>query len=488
MLFIRGRLKLSGSLETIDNTRLVQLSIHKTILRNFSFLTVSTALSQAISLLAILKITSVFSPESYGTYSFLVAQGILIYTIADFGLRHVVIRAVARDHDMSQSFYASGLLIKSTLLLVVVCLYSVYNLFAGHLSAQSLLYVTLFAAANCAANLFENIFFGRQRMRIAAFLSVGYSLLWLAAVFLIPDSWMDADRLFVVFLLLNIIKALSYLLSLHLTNSLTGMTTALVPTAIRMLRESWPYFGIVLIMLPFTSLPANFLQARSTVEQVGFFSLAQRLLGPMSLVMELALSAIFPNLSSMWIQDRVLYKNYVGSSFRYYLLLNISLCFAFSLFAKEIVLLLFPDSYLPAVKVSQIHVWYLYMALIDSMIGTILSSANKERLILKFAIVRTSISAPILYLASIYGAMGFALANLVLICVFVAVLWYIFSTVLHIKVMHAPHFLVATLLLAALCYWIQDSPLTHKLIVGVAYATIAMAYVMKITNALRVRA
>ena len=92
------------------------------------------------------------------------------------------------------------------------------------------------------------------------------------------------------------------------------------------------------------------------------------------MVLGFALSAVFPNLSALWAKDKHKFYNYISSGFKYFMLPALVLCTLFTLFAREVVVLLFTDAYLPAVKVCQLQVWFVFLMGVNSLIGTILGS------------------------------------------------------------------------------------------------------------------
>ncbi|MBB4080490.1 O-antigen/teichoic acid export membrane protein [Lewinella aquimaris] len=415
-------------------TSWIQGLLNHKVVRNFSYLAVGNAVAQVISFFTVLKVTSLLAPNDYGLFTFLSAQGMLLITVGDLGIRNIIIRSIARDGDRTNDLMFNGVILRTLSLVVLSLLYLVYNFYFGTLGGWQLFLVFAFSFVNVFSNLFENAFLGHEKMLPPSILSIAHSVLWFIAVFTIPAEYIDPDRLFLLFLCLHLGKAVFLYYFLVRYNLLKGQIHNFWVSSRALLTESWPYFLLLLVMLPFTRLSNNFLDINSTNEEVGYFNLAQRLIGPVSLVLDFALAAVFPNLSSLWVSDRGRLKSLVSNSFQFFMLAGLFMCFSFSLFIREVVDLLFPASYLPAVVVCQMQIWYLFLTSIDSGVGTILGATDNERYILQLGIVNSLCATPLLFYGSKFGAVGLAYAYVVAFAVFQFYLWYVFRTKLAIRV------------------------------------------------------
>ncbi len=404
------------------------------VVRNFSYLAACNALAQVVSFVTVLRITSLLAPTDYGLFTFLSAQGLLLVSVGDLGIRNIIIRSIARDGERTNDLMVNGLILRTFSLIALSLLYLVYNHYFGTLGGRQLVLVFAFSFVNVFGNLFENAFLGHERMLPPSLVSIGHSALWFIAVFTLPVEYVDPDRLFLIYICLYAGKAIYLYYNLRRLDLLRGHIQNFWRSSRALLTESWPYFLLLLVMLPFTRLSNNFLDINSTSDEVGYFNLAQRLIGPVSMVLDFALAAVFPNLSSLWVSDRGRLKSLVSRGFQYFMLAGLFLCFSFSLFIREVVEVLFPVSYLPAVVVCQMQVWYLFLTSIDSAVGTILGATDNERYILQLGIVNSLCATPLLFYGSYYGAIGLAYAYVIAFAVFQFYLWYVFRKRLGVRV------------------------------------------------------
>lgn len=428
---------------------------HK-VFKNFSYLTAGTAISQVLGLITVLKITKILHPNDYGLYTFIMAQGTLIMYIGDLGIRNIFIRTIARDAQRTNDMVFNGLLLRSLAMLFLSLLYIGYNSWLGNLNRLDLILVFAFAYISLFGKHFETAYLGHQKMLPPALINLLFSTIWFGFIFLIPENWIKVVFLLICFLVLNLFKNLIFYLGLKRDGLLQGKIPNFWTSSKNVIKESWPYFAMMLIMLPFTKFSNNFLDINSTIEQVGYFNLSERFTGPVSIVLDLALTAIFPNLSALWVSNQLQFKSIIQKSFQFYMLLGMVLCFLFTLFAGEILGLLFSDRYAPAVIVCQMQIWYFFLTSVDSLIGTILGATNNEKKILQLAIVNSCISTPILFWGSTFGALGLATAFVCTFAMFQFYLWYIFKKTTSIKIEGRLLMWALAIILFGISYFLED--------------------------------
>jgi O-antigen/teichoic acid export membrane protein len=459
---------------SIDKIKALTLQFlqHK-VVQNFSYLTISSVLSQVISLLTVLKITSVLLPSDYGLYTFLMVQGTLLVTIGDLGTGNIIIRSIAREQKKTNDLAFNSGILRLVALLLLSIIYVIYNYFLGSLTGTQLALLFAFSAVNVLFRLSENIFLGYQKMFIPSLVGLLYSVFWLTTIYVLPKDAYDATTLFTAFLALNALKAGLMFFFLHSQKLFVGKIHGLLESSKDLLRQSWPYFMMVLIMVPFNHFSNNYPDINSTSEEVGYYNLALRLIGPLSLVIGFALSAIFPNLSAMWVEKRDQYYRFVGIGFRYFMIVALLACFLFTLFIGDLVTLLFSEEYLPAIRICQLHVWYTFLTSIDSLMGTILGSINREKLILRFGIIYLIVCTPALYFGSKFGALGLSLSYVFSFGICQIYVWQVFRKVTKLQISNS------TVIwgLAIVAFVVSNGiPLEHTFIYRLVLALVVLAF------------
>ena len=458
------------------------------VFKNFSYLTIGTVIAQLISLITVLKITSILNPDDYGLFTFLIAQGMLLLRIGDLGNRNIVIRTIARDPSHTNDLLVNGAILRVLAIIVLFIFYSIYNYYFGSLSFNNLILIFVFSLFSCFSNLFELIFHGNQKMLPSAIINLTYSVIWFIIVFFVLKKGISITFIFLLYISITLIKGILYLSFIKYYKLFKGKVQSFKVSSKQIIKESWPYFAMILILLPLTSLANNFLDINSTNDEIGYFNLSERLLGPISLVVGMSLSAIFPNLSAMWSKNKEKFHRYLSVGFGVYMLVSMLVCFIFTLFSKEIVTFLFPDGYLPAIKVCQMQVWYLFFTSVDSLVGVVLGAANREKLILRFSIVYFLICTPVLFYSSKFGALGISYGYVISYGICLIYVWLTFKKSLKIKIRYdLPIWILAIILFIISYYLTSETQLVYKLLICVSILGLLIPYFFKIYKPLLIK-
>lgn len=466
---------------------LIKLS-KKKVVQNFSFLTISSVFSQLIGLFVVIKISRIFAPDEYGLYTFIFAQSQMINAVGDLGMRNIIVRAISRDTSRTNDLIYNGLILRVLASVVLMFIYLIYNYFLGSLNIEQISILFLFSITGIFSNLFENAFLGQQKMLWPSLFNIGFSIIWAIIIFALPSIYFSVIVLLSIQLANGIAKS-GFLYTVMVKQGiLVGQVNNFIISSKAILKESWPYFLLFLVMLPSVSFANNFLDLNSTKAEIGYFNLSQKLMGPVSLVINMALISIFPNFSSLWVNDEKKFFGIISVGFKYFILFAATLCFLFTLFSKEVVTLLFTDTYLPAIRVCQLQVWYVFLIGINSLIGTIWGATNKEKLILKSAIVNAILSTPIIYIGSYYGAIGLSYGYVISFAIFEIYLWWVFKKSEKIVINGDLILWIIVILLFLTSYFFPANfPITYKILFSLIILSFVLLHVYKKYNTIKLK-
>jgi O-antigen/teichoic acid export membrane protein len=459
------------SIKKITNNKVIQ---------NFSFMTVGNMVSQVLSLITILKITQYFAPEDFGLYTFITSQGLLLLNISDLGIQPIIVRSIARDPEKTSDLILNGLLLRILTILILTGLYIFYNNLFGTLSIQEVLLVSLCGFVNAIWTVLEYAFLGNQKMFFASFIKIIYGLLWFGFVFLLPEKLFTVYNLIFIFVLLNVFQGIGLGIYLKKKQMMQGRKSSFIISTKKILQQSWPYFSVMLIMIPVQQFYNIYLELNSTVEEIGFFNLARRFLAPVQMVLNYAILAAFPSLSALWVTDQKKFYNLLTNGFQYFLIIGMSMALMFNFFIKDIVMILFTKEYLPAVIVTQMQVWFTFLMAVNYTISTVLGAINKEKLMFNLAVLNGLISIPMMYYSSQFGAYGLSVAYVLSFAVFEIILWKTFRKLIPIKIKNEfiCWFLAIALFLCS-SFLINDLELKVKIILSIIICLIVGIYFFK---------
>ncbi len=387
-------------------TFLKNFSSKNTILKNFSVLTISNALSQFLAIFTSIKIARALTPINYGTYNLLQLHVSIFVIVASFGLRNIIIRGIARDQKLIKKiFYISSLLraIGFAISIILFCIYYFlhpeYNVLLFSLVLFGILSTLLF-------DLFESIAFGLEKMEFSGIINFLSNLFWLVTILIIPSEQLTLELIFGLFVLFSSLKTFVYFFSIYKKDYIKGFKIEPVgkKQVIEFSKESFPYYYLALLTLLSNQIPLLFLEYRSGVAQIGYFNIASKVLMPINLILTTALAAVFPNLSRLFVTN---YKTFIRNVKFIFILISvfsIAGAFGVTLFRKEVVYLLYGEKYVNSSLVLGYQCWYIAIYSLVCLIGTILGAINKQKELGYLSIVCTIIQVPILWIGSKYGA------------------------------------------------------------------------------------
>ena len=400
---------------------------------NFSTLTVSNILSQLLIVIVVFKVTILFSPDKYGIYTFLIIQGQLIMTLGDVGMRNIIIRSVARNPRRIKSLFNTGVSVKLLSIVIFTVFYFIYNLLFGSLSNIQIVLLYSFALFSSINNLIESFFFGMQKMIFPAVANIAFNVIWLILILIWPFEKTTVNQLFFGFVVVTFVKTFLYIFLFKRSNHVFyNPFKVKFHDILLLVKESWPFYVLSLMMLPISHFSNNFLILNSNTTEVGFFNLSNKLLAPITMIISIAFSAIYPNLAALWIKDKFRFRQIVTKGIIIFSLLTSFCVMIFIFVVNDLFLLLFSYDYFSVIAVSQIQIWYIFLMGINSVIGTIWGASDNENYILKASVINFIISTPALWFGSKYGAYGLSISYLSSFAVFEIYLWYFFLKTLRI--------------------------------------------------------
>ena len=398
--------------------------LNSIVARNIFYLGIGNGFTQLLSMIAVIFITKLLLPAEYGKYTFMIIQAQLIATIADLGMRNIIIRDVARSKKMKLFVPAFIIIILSNT--IILSLYCCYNAFWGVFSVSQLAVIGLYSFIFCIVNLCDGLLIGMEKMFPLSVIGILFSLIWLIFVWLLPQNTISIELLFISSLLLLLFKCIALIIQLKVIEKVKLFYSITKKNISDLVKSSLPYFGLVLVALPANYLANNFLQINSTIDQIGFFSLGQKLTSPLTMLFGILFSALFPNISILWESNKDKFFSVLNKGVVYFILFASGGAFLFSVLIKPVFLLFFPDKYMVSVDICKTQIWFVCLMGICSLAGIVWGAMNKERLAFKMAVLNAAMNIPILWIGSKSGAMGLSVGYVVSFSLFMCFLWPVF--------------------------------------------------------------
>lgn len=409
-------------------TEFVKRILKHKIFKNFSYLLLGNFGMQLLNLIAVMIIAKVFKPELFGTYSFMIAQSMLLAVIADLGIRTILIRTSANGSTTILNRYLSIATVSGLIgNLFLFCVYLIYNFFFGKLIFFQIVLISLYSVVLSYSNSLESVYLGKQNMLPTVVTNILTSIFWLFFVVFILKGSISINLFFLVFILIFALKPL--ILSFVLYNKFDvrfEISNFLLDFKL-VFSQALPFLGLALISLPANNLANNFLAYNSTFDQVGFFSLSQKFTSPVSMILSILFTSLFPNLSILWSNNKEDFQRIIFKSIPVFILFGTFLVAVFLMIIDPIFKIFFSAHYYSALVILKLQIWYVFLFGIASLIGTILTAMHEDKLLFKMALLNSIIITPMLWAGSTYGGVGLSIGYVTGFVVFLTLQWIIFT-------------------------------------------------------------
>lgn len=456
------------------------------VIKNFSVLTGTNLLIQVVSILSSIRLARQLQPEGYGLFNLVNLQASIFSIVATYGLRLVVIRHIARNKQDARKIFTVNNQIRLLTTTIAVILAVGYSQLHNNQSLAPLLVFALIflIVFQSMWDSIDSIAFGFEKMQTSGIISLVLTIVWIGEIYLIPNSAFTATNLMFAFVLNMGLKTLVYyvwlrrkILSTILPQKISGFEDHKM-----LIRQSNFYFILAIFSSIQSQIPILLLQFNSTIDQIGLFNLGNRILSPLQMMLSMLLTALFPMLARLAIDNKPLFAERVVSLLNIIILTGIwgSLCFA--LFSFDIVRLLYGKAYVTSANVILIQCWFTVLFAIFCTIGTVLSALDMQSLLAKLSIIYGVLAAPIFYFGTKYGATGLAWAFVIAGFVNMTYHWVIFRNLLdkRISIFYSFSIFIIMGILSYLtyAYKIQYS-LFIRIIIGIMLTAALFTYMYK---------
>jgi O-antigen/teichoic acid export membrane protein len=375
------------------------------------------------------RIARLLSPEHYGSYIYILTAVGIAQTVAVLGLRHIIIREIARKHEYT-SYIARQTF---PLLFLTGCAAGlglvVYLAFFGILhSSLILLFCFLLVLSQGIWSFAESLAFGREQMQFSSALTVFSSFLWAVLIFSLPKDWFSVVSVLCTFAFSQSIRALAYLIFEYRHKYFSSGALPIGETVYsirQLLHQSMPVFGTNLLTIPTTQLPILFLGQYSGMNEVGQFGIGNRLVIPISLIFSTMLTAFYPPIARAYENSKIEFSTLAGKTFVLLSIVGLVVCCITSMFSKEIILILFGDNYGAAVPVFALQTWMAFILSMFGFLGILFLSSNNEKLMLILSVANAIIIGTVSFLGAMHHAFGLAMYSWVGLVVGFGIHWFI---------------------------------------------------------------
>lgn len=375
---------------------------------NISILFVCNILVNIVGLFINMYLARVLKPEGYGEYGLVLSWGNILLVFSSLGIQQVAIRSIAQHQDKSAFYFWTSFVARLIGYAAVAILFSIY--FATFIDKPILvlLIILLYTFVLTAWDGIQNLAFGMQRMGFTGYINLFGQLSLFVLYIIIPKSTINVIVVLVLMVAIGALKDIGYYFKCKRERLFKGTkrvtSASLVSDVKAIVKESFPFFILSVFTLFTTQFPVLFLDRNAGVTEVAYFNTANKLMVPMSMMLNTIMVALFPNLSKDAFSNPSLFLDKIKKILTTMVPLAVYICCLIALFRNEIVYVLFGDDYKSTGVVMSTQCWYIVMNFLFCLFGNVWAATKHDKLLSILSIVYACVNTPILWYTSRYGA------------------------------------------------------------------------------------
>jgi len=384
------------------------------IAKNTTSLFVSRVMGSLTTVVLIAIIARKLDTEGFGRYIFALSVGAILGVIADFGLIFLIPRDVARRDSRFEEYIATGCVIKIVFSIVI---FAVLILFLRYFYPPTVRYAIYAAFAMMAlrgmVDFFASFFNAYERMHYSAvlFLMCNFGIFGISlfAIFTgVREAWVilavqaAAMVFFVIAAFVLVFKVLRPK-RLRISRQLCVAT----------LRKTAPFGFFAIGGVVYFQIDNVLLSMFRSIEDVGFYQGALRLIMATEMLPLVLSSAIYPTISRVLKESKNDAITIVQKMMYLVLIIGLPIGVTLMMLAKPIVSLIFGDGYAAIASVLAIVAWLVPIRFCGHVLGTVLSASGNQkfRTWASWLAVGVNISLNLLLLPK-YGYIGAAVTSI----------------------------------------------------------------------------
>jgi O-antigen/teichoic acid export membrane protein len=432
------------------------------VAKNSAFLTIATLLDRAGEYILVLYISRLLGVLFFGQYHLVISMLYVFQNLANYGLIQLVTREIAKHKDrtgrlvLGYSVLGAGLSVVLTVamyLTAVILDYPQETMTAIYLVGLSILPGALQGIGQGAIFAWERmefvavVRFVTSLIRVAtsiALLWAGYGLLSILGA-LVVTQWLAA-LLGLIIIHRKLSPLVASVRDLHWKQEVVAVGT---------------FFVMSIFLVGANNLDAIFLSKLATMEAVGLYGAASKLVQAIVLIRPAIMHSLFPTLSRLSQEEPIRFRKVGEQAIKLALALLLPLALTITLLAGDLVRLLYGPDFAQAVAALRVLIWLVVPSFVYAILTRVLIAGGHEKSTIAVAALSmvTNVGLDVILIPT-WGPVGAAWATNISMALAMLVSWILVSRQLfkiHLwTVVGKP--VLSALLLGALVVPLHDLP------------------------------
>jgi O-antigen/teichoic acid export membrane protein len=405
------------------------MSTARRIAKNTTVLFIAQMITYVLGFFITIYTVRYLSVDGFGILSTALALTGILMVFMDLGLGTLTVREVARDKSLTKKYVANTTIMKlilsfSTFLLTVL---TVYIIGYPEVTKTVVYILTISYIFNAISSIFYSIFQSYEKMEYQSVATILNSVVMLIGTLLAIYFGLDVIAFAMVYLIANgvnlIYNFIVYAWKFYLPKIEVDLDFW-KPT----IKEALPLSVTSIFSMMVFRVDTVILSIMKGAEAVGFYNAAYRLMEALIFFPAVYTTSIFPVFSALYVSSQKPLKAAYEKSFKYLTILSLPIAVGTTLLADQIILLIFKSTYIPSILTLQIVIWVLPFTFVNYILGSLLTSMNRQYTVLKITITCLVLNVGMnVILIPLYSYLGAAIVTVITDAFSVALSFYVVS-------------------------------------------------------------
>lgn len=353
--------------------------------KNSVIILVGRASEFIFGIISVILIARYLGAEEFGAFAFIRGIGMVITPIIGYGGNMVLMRELSIHKGRAPTLLSSSLILQTLLSFIVLLTTTVVFAVLSETKTEFVICIYLVIIAQTLLTYYRAV-----------------SLVFLANEKVIYDAGISiviriVNLLFyivVIFINLNMIGFFSALILANLTGFLVAgfflarnffipRFTVNTQTILFLFKESWTLIISNVIVHGYMNVGLFLLKAFSSLTQISFYQIPQRLIEPLKMIPRAIVMSVMPAFSLLGSAEetrRELLSLY-NKMLKYMMVCLLPVCVGAVIYAGPTISLLFGEEFLGSTIPFQINIWTLIAFFVITMSENVLTVLNKQRVL-----------------------------------------------------------------------------------------------------------
>lgn len=389
------------------------MSLVKRVFKNTLVLICGNIGEKFLTLISSIILARFLGPQKLGIYSFVFAYLGFFNIFVDLGIRSIIDREISKTPEKKDVLVGRGMCLRFFVSLIVIFVANLIISFTDYPQlTKNLIYISSLSFLFAFSSLYLTVFEVNLIMEYPVMIRLFSAGLKVFLFYLIAKTFNSLYLFVSATLFLSVVNV--FLLRLFSKKLLSPEWKIDLKVWKYLLKESWPLILTSFFVMVYNRIDQVMLYSMAGEEEVGYYSVAVRLVEAIRIIPNAFMTSLFPLLSRFFIDSEEKFKKSYFFAIKYLTIIGFSFVILFSFAGKEIITFFYGKQYFPSMKVLKILVWAELFIFLHIVNNSLVISINYQKIL--FFIVGFSASLNVilnLLLIPKWKMVGASLATLI---------------------------------------------------------------------------